>query len=160
MKIIIDKNAGVCAGVSRAIRLADEGLENKDELVALGPLIHNNLEITRLENKGLVTLDQDNMADGRYDPEMLVDKKLLVRTHGIGTRLRNRLEQLDIELVDATCPTVRRVQKLVARHYQDGFQIVIVGKKKHPEVQGLLGHCDENALVVSSKLLSSSRAVR
>lgn len=150
MKVVIDDYAGVCAGVKRAIRLVDEQLNKGSNLLALGPLIHNDVEIDRLASKGLETIDQDDVCQGNINLKEINDKKLLIRTHGIGVNLRNKLQSAGIDLLDATCPNVQRVQKLIAQYHTAGYQIVIVGKKNHPEVQGLQGHCQNKAIVISS----------
>jgi len=150
MKVVIDDHAGVCGGVKRAIRLADEQLDNGGNLIALGPLIHNDVEIDRLKHKGLRIIDQNCVTNGDFDLKEIKDKRLLIRTHGIGVKLRKNLEVAGIDIVDATCPIVRRVQKLIEEHFEEGYQIVIVGKKDHPEVQGLQGHCQNSAIVIPS----------
>lgn len=151
MKVVVDDQAGVCAGVKRAIRIVERQLENDGDLLALGSLIHNEREIKRLEEKGLETIDQNDVIRDEYNLKKLHNNKpLLIRTHGIGTKLKSRLQDFGIDLIDATCPTVKRVQHLIEKYYQEGFQIVIVGKAGHPEVEGLQGHCDGEAIVISS----------
>lgn len=147
---MIDDHAGVCSGVRRAIEIADKQLAEGSQLVALGHLIHNDVEMDRLARKGLHTVDQDGMSTGKIHIEEINDKQLLIRTHGVGVDLRSKLLDAGIELIDATCPTVRHVQKLIEKYFSDGYQIVIVGKKSHPEVQGLQGHCQNMAIVISS----------
>ncbi|MBN2412068.1 4-hydroxy-3-methylbut-2-enyl diphosphate reductase [candidate division KSB1 bacterium] len=148
MKIVIDENAGPCPGVKRAIRLAEKNLMRSSPLYALGPIIHNKPELERLSKKGLDILDQAEIENGD-NLEKIYHKNLFIRSHGISPQLERRLEENHAQLIDATCGKVKRVQKVIQNYYRKGYQIVIAGKKGHPEVVGLLGYCDNNGIVIS-----------
>ncbi len=148
MKIVIDANAGPCPGVKRAIRLAEKYLTESAPLTALGPIIHNKPEFERLQKKGLDVLDQDEIEKSD-NIEKIFHKNLFIRSHGISPQLEGRLEENQARLIDATCGKVKRVQKVIRNYYRKGYQIVIAGKKGHPEVVGLLGYCDNNGIVIS-----------
>jgi 4-hydroxy-3-methylbut-2-enyl diphosphate reductase len=150
MRIVIDPQAAPCPGVQRAITIVEENLQDIDPLFALGPVIHNQDEMDRLTAKGLQTINQAG-AESSEDLASLSGRRLLIRTHGIGEDLRNRLLHEKTRLIDATCPIVRRVQRLVQKYYLQGYQIVIAGKPKHPEVLGLLGHCGKQGVVVENE---------
>jgi len=147
MRVIIDRQAGFCPGVKQAINTAEQRLDAGKMITALGSLIHNDREIGRLQEKGLHTVSQ-SLADDDEALKSLAGQEVLVRTHGIGAKVYERLEKSGIITLDGTCPTVKRVQKKVTEHHLRGEQIVIVGKKGHAEVIGLLGHCDGQGIVV------------
>ncbi|MBN2357418.1 4-hydroxy-3-methylbut-2-enyl diphosphate reductase [candidate division KSB1 bacterium] len=147
-EVIIDPDAGFCPGVKRAIKLIDEELTHGD-LVAIGPVIHNQRELQRLSEKGLKTVPQETISD-KVDSNLQA-QKVLIRTHGIGPDIRQRLQQADLQIVDATCPIVKKVQKMVVDFHRQGYQIAIIGKKGHAEVLGLLGHCDHQVVVIASE---------
>jgi len=147
-KVIIDSNAGPCSGVQRALHLVERTLQEKKTVYALGSLIHNSAEVQRLEKQGLVTLDQQRVEDGET---VLEDNScVFVRSHGISESFYKRLRNQELNLVDGTCPTVGGVQRKIKRYFDDGYQIVIIGKPSHPEVRGLNGYCNNQAIVVNS----------
>jgi 4-hydroxy-3-methylbut-2-enyl diphosphate reductase len=147
MKVCIDPKAGVCTGVRRAIRLAEENLESGREIYALGELIHNHREVERLAGLGLKNIEQEQLTRPNASPV----KNILVRTHGIPPQLRDELQRECMNVIDATCPIVKRLQQKVSDKYLDGCQIVIFGKQHHPEVTGLLGYCGNKAVVVQEE---------
>lgn len=150
MEILIDPQAGFCPGVRRAIELVEKNLRQEIPVAALGSLIHNRREIERLEKIGLRTVAQE-VADSPQAVKALKPHKVFVRTHGVGTAVQQHLREAEVEVIDGTCGTVRRVQKLAALHHQRGDQVVIIGKKGHAEVTGILGHCDGQGIVVESE---------
>ncbi len=143
MKVIIDKNAGFCWGVVRAIEIAENELNASGKLYSLGEIIHNPVEIERLEKKGLVTITHEELKN-------LKGEKVLIRAHGEPPSTYEMAKKYGVEIVDATCPVVLKLQSRVRQFYLNGYQIVIFGKKDHPEVIGLVGQCDGNAIVIKS----------
>ncbi len=150
MRIIIDPYAGPCPGVKRALKMAEENLLQKIDLLALGPVIHNQREMDRLIEKGLQTVGQESVED-KAELGHLANRNLLIRTHGIAKQLRQKLDAAQVNVIDATCSVVRRLQKLVQQYHEQKYQIVIVGKAGHPEVTGLLGHCDNQGIVIENE---------
>ncbi|MBI1806192.1 MAG: 4-hydroxy-3-methylbut-2-enyl diphosphate reductase [Ignavibacteria bacterium] len=146
MKVSIDKSAGFCWGVIRTIDIAESELESNqpgEKLYVLGDIIHNPMEIERLQKKGLKTIshaDLPNMRDG----------KVLIRAHGEPPSTFEIAERLGVEIVDATCPVVWKVQERIKKFYDQGYQVVIYGKKDHAEVIGLVGHTNGEAIVIKS----------
>jgi 4-hydroxy-3-methylbut-2-enyl diphosphate reductase len=145
LKVIVDKNAGFCWGVVRTIDIAESVLrENPHEaLYSLGDIIHNPMEIRRLENEGLKAIthaDLPNIKKG----------KVLIRAHGEPPETYARAQELGIELIDATCPVVWKVQERIRKFYEKGYQVVIYGKSDHAEVVGLVGQTHGEAIVVKS----------
>lgn len=139
MKAIIDPRAGFCGGVRRAIRVAEGLLKQGGKLAVKGELIHNRLEMERLCDLGLEFVD---------DLAQTGSRPLLVRTHGEESHFFEHARELNLSIVDATCPKVSRSQNVIRRAYEQGKQIVIVGHVNHPEVIALQGHCRGQALVV------------
>lgn len=143
MKVTIDKNSGFCWGVVRTIDIAEEVMQDSPELFSLGPIIHNPMEINRLKEKGLETVTH-------ADLEKLSGKKVLIRAHGEPPFTYALARKYNVELIDATCPVVTKVQERIRKFYDKGYQIVIFGKKDHAEVIGLVGHTNGEAIVIKS----------
>ena len=141
----IDKGSGFCFGVVNAISSAERELKNTDTLYCLGDIVHNSLEVERLEALGLRTIDHAEFA-------RLEGKKVLLRAHGEPPSTYETAERNRIQIVDATCPVVLQLPKKIHRCYQETrgsrTQIVIYGKKGHAEVNGLVGQTDGTAIVV------------
>jgi 4-hydroxy-3-methylbut-2-enyl diphosphate reductase len=143
VKVSIDKSSGFCWGVVRTVEIAEEELGQSPSLSSLGPVIHNPLEIERLRVLGLETV---TLADF----PRLTGKKVLIRAHGEPPSTYALARHYGITLIDATCPVVTKVQERIRKFYDQGYQIVIFGKKDHAEVVGLVGHTNGEAVVVSS----------
>ncbi|WP_234696313.1 4-hydroxy-3-methylbut-2-enyl diphosphate reductase, partial [Candidatus Kryptobacter tengchongensis] len=143
MQVIIDKNAGFCWGVVRAIEMAEKELNASGKLYSLGEIIHNPVEVERLKEKGLVTISHDELKNAK-------DAKVLIRAHGEPPSTYEMAKKYGVEIVDATCPVVTKLQSRVRKFYLDGYRIVIFGKKDHPEVIGLAGQCNGDVLVIKS----------
>lgn len=149
----IDKNSGFCAGVIRAIGKAEEFLDGNTDnrLYSLGAIVHNDSELERLSEKGLVTIDKedfDEMVDA--DGEVL-----LIRAHGEPPQTYSRAEALGFQVIDCTCPVVLKLQQRIKEAYlkqQEAGkgQIIIFGKIGHAEVLGLIGQTDGSAIVVEN----------
>ena len=161
LTIDIDSNSGFCAGVIRAISKAEEFLkDNKGKedgskrLYSLGAIVHNDAELTRLVNQGLVTIDKEDMED-------MVDASgevLLIRAHGEPPKTYEKAGALGFEIIDCTCPVVLKLQQNIRAAYENHKamgkgQIIIFGKIGHAEVLGLMGQTDETALVVENVLM-------
>lgn len=145
MSIVVDKGSGFCFGVKRAIDMAEEALQQGQKLYCLGQIVHNEEENKRLQELGLVIIDQT-----RY--RTLSHCKVLIRAHGEPPVTYQLAQQNGITLIDATCPIVAKLQKRIHKvyHEEQGSQVVIYGKAGHPEVVGLNGHAANNATIVTS----------
>ncbi|WP_207435244.1 4-hydroxy-3-methylbut-2-enyl diphosphate reductase [Sabulibacter ruber] len=148
MNVTIDKNSGYCFGVEFAIQMAEDELEEVSELYCLGDIVHNSMEVQRLYNKGLRIIDREQLQELR-------DCKVLIRAHGeppetYETALRNNLE-----LIDASCPVVLKLQNRVKHAYDstkaNNGQIVLYGQQGHAEVIGLAGQTGNEALVITTE---------
>ncbi len=147
MRVVIDDNSGFCFGVVRAIGEAEAALSRLGEVCSLGDIVHNRVEVQRLEALGLRTVTHS-------DIENLGGATLLIRAHGEPPRTYDMAKSLGIELIDATCPVVARLQRRVREAYDKmqavGGQVVLLGKRGHAEVVGLTGQVDDDVTVVES----------
>jgi 4-hydroxy-3-methylbut-2-enyl diphosphate reductase len=148
MKVTIDPNAGFCFGVVRAIGIVDDELSSNIDLYCLGHIVHNSEEVARLKKNGLKTIDVDEM-------EKLNDTKVVIRAHGEPLSTYTLAKEHNIEIIDATCPIVIRLQKMIKEQYEEirglAGQIVIFGKPNHPEVIGLNGQTNNTSIIISDK---------
>lgn len=147
-KIEIDKQSGFCFGVVKAINKAEEELEKYGTLYCLGDIVHNNIEVERLEKMGLVTINHDQFRE-------LKNVRVLLRAHGEPPSTYEIAKQNNIELIDASCPVVLGLQKKIKKRFirrdNEDVQLVIYGKKGHAEVNGLLGQTEDSAIVIENK---------
>ena len=159
LTVDIDSNSGFCAGVIRAIGKAEEFLgENTGEkLYSLGAIVHNDAELGRLVEKGLVTIDKEDL-------EEMVNaqgESLLIRAHGEPPATYRLAERLGFKIIDCTCPVVLKLQNDIREAYErqckEGMgQIIIFGKPGHAEVLGLLGQTEDTAIVVENMFMMSN----
>jgi len=143
MKVSIDNFSGFCWGVVRTIDIVEEEIAAGEKLYSLGDIIHNPVEIERLRKKGLETISYNDL-------EKLRGARVLIRAHGEPPDTYRRAKEFGITLVDATCPVVTKVQERIRKFYNEGYQVVIFGKKEHAEVVGLVGHTNGEAIVIKS----------
>jgi 4-hydroxy-3-methylbut-2-en-1-yl diphosphate reductase len=145
MEVTIDKNSGYCFGVEFAIKMAEDEMAESDKLYCLGDIVHNDMEVKRLSEKGMVVIDRDQLQE-------LSDCKVLIRAHGEPPETYKMAIENNIELIDASCPVVLKLQHRVKTAFdkmeRENGQIVIYGKKGHAEVIGLTGQTLEKAIVV------------
>jgi len=137
------KNAGFCFGVNNAIKLAYEIAEKAGSSVkiySLGPLIHNDQVVENLASKGVKKVNQIEEIDE--------EGYVIIRAHGVAPGIYKELEEKNLKIIDATCPYVKRIQKLAAEKNQEGYSVVLVGDPKHPEVIGINGWCDNKAYII------------
>ena len=149
MNITIDNHSGFCWGVVRTVVIAEESLEQFDKVYVLGHIIHNPKEIQRLENKGLETISVEDFPRIAEEARALGKlPKVLIRAHGEPPETYRKALELGIEIIDATCPVVTKLQERVRKFHDQGYQIVIFGKKDHAEVLGVRGVCNDQCIVV------------
>jgi len=130
------QSAGFCFGVDRAVKLVYEELEkNSGKVATLGPIIHNKDVVDDLKNKGVRIVDDLVCLEK--------GEKAVIRSHGVGRDVYEYLESNGIPYIDATCPFVSRIHKIVREYAEKGYYILIAGDRNHPEVQGIVGHCGE-----------------
>lgn len=151
MVVTVDKHSGFCWGVVRAVDFAEKELSGAEKLYSLGEIIHNPVEVDRLNTIGLETIrhtDFDRIAE--ENKASATPAKILIRAHGEPPSTYAKLQELGLEVIDATCPVVTKVQERIRKFYDKGFQVVIFGKKDHAEVIGLRGVVNDEAIVIKS----------
>lgn len=133
MQIKLAKTAGFCFGVNRAVNIVYKLLEQGKSVATLGPIIHNTEMVKELESKGVKTVEcvEDTPKNST----------LVIRSHGVSKAVIDKINELSIDYVDATCPFVSKIHKLVSKAGNDGKTVIIAGDKNHPEVMGIIGHC-------------------
>ncbi len=145
MRVVIDDNSGFCFGVVRAITCAEESLGESSEVYSLGDIVHNRVEVQRLQELGLHTVTHSDMPDLR-------GKRLFIRAHGEPPSTYLAAKSLGISIVDATCPVVAALQKRVKQAYEKmqgvSGQVVLLGKRGHAEVVGLTGQVNDDVIVI------------
>jgi 4-hydroxy-3-methylbut-2-enyl diphosphate reductase len=147
MEVVIDKNSGFCFGVVYAIEMAEDELKKENKLYCLGDIVHNNMEIERLKNKGLEIIDHQQLKELR-------NCKVLIRAHGEPPETYKTAIDNNITLIDASCPVVLKLQNRIREDFEDleneNVQLVIYGKDGHAEVNGLKGQTKGKAIIVNS----------
>ena len=148
MQVIIDDNSGFCFGVVRAIGEAESALERVGDVYSLGDIVHNRVEVQRLEKLGLHTVSHEDMP-------RLGGRTLLIRAHGEPPRTYRMAEELGITIIDATCPVVARLQRRLREAYDKmqevGGNVVLLGKRGHAEVIGLTGQADDDVVAIEGE---------
>ncbi len=144
MKIVVAKTAGFCFGVKRAIDIAFKiAMEKRKGVYTLGPIIHNPQVVERLKDKGIIPIEN---IKAKKDI-----RALIIRTHGITLQLLKEITSMGCEIIDATCPFVKKAQHYAKLLNEDNYQVVILGEKNHPELQSLMSYASDNAIVVDGK---------
>ena len=143
MKVIIAEHSGFCFGVNRAVDIAESTIKNSNgkSIYSFGPLIHNTQAVEKFNNEGLIQIDNIDDIKG---------EKLIIRSHGVPPEVEKKAEDLNIELIDATCPHVKAIHKRVRKYKDNGYDIIIIGDKNHPEVIGINGYCDNEGIVLNT----------
>ena len=143
MKVKIAKNAGFCFGVKRAMNMAWHELEERENgIYALGPLIHNKQAVSKYEDKGLKTVN--NLSD------IPSNENVIIRSHGVGEDIYIQSKEKDINVIDTTCPFVKKIHKIAKDYSEKGYKIIVIGDKNHPEVIGINGWCKEDAIIIKT----------
>ncbi len=148
MEVSIDVNSGFCFGVVNAIKTAEDYLKDNDKLYCLGDIVHNNKEVERLKTLGLEIIDHSQLKD-------LKDVDVLLRAHGEPPETYQMALSNNINLLDASCPVVLRLQNNIRKGHQEiskqGGQVVIYGKHGHAEVIGLAGQTSKEAIIIADE---------
>ncbi len=140
LKVEIDPRSGFCFGVVKAIKRALEILKTDGKLYCLGQIVHNDVEVKRLQDMGMITLSHDELLN-------IYGQKVLIRAHGEPPETYELLRRNGNEILDATCPIVLKLQDRIKNSELEGDFILIYGKANHPEVVGLMGHLNGNGVV-------------
>ncbi|MBQ9899129.1 MAG: bifunctional 4-hydroxy-3-methylbut-2-enyl diphosphate reductase/30S ribosomal protein S1 [Ruminococcus sp.] len=138
-KVTVAKSAGFCFGVDRAVKMVYGELEKGTKVATLGPIIHNQDVVNDMKAKGARIIE--NVS------ELEPDETVVIRSHGVGREVYDQIEARGGRMLDATCPFVSRIHRIVAEKTAEGCFILIAGDASHPEVQGIVGHCEQNYFV-------------
>ena len=142
MEVILAEHLGFCYGVKRAIEIARQNASTDGTSSTLGPIIHNPQMVERLKNEGVGTVSSLNeMEDGL----------VIIRSHGVGPKVYEEAESRGLELVDATCPHVKKAQLSAKLLSEEGYTVVIVGEKNHPEVKSIFEWTEQNAYIIETE---------
>lgn len=141
MEITVAKSAGFCFGVNRAIQCVYDNI-GKGNIYSYGPIIHNKEVIADLESKGVKTVDSfDGIENGT----------IIIRSHGVGEDIYKEIEKKGLNLIDGTCPFVKKIHNIVNKAHKEGKNIIIVGDPVHPEVIGINGWCENSAFIIKDE---------
>ncbi|MCF7873347.1 MAG: 4-hydroxy-3-methylbut-2-enyl diphosphate reductase [Candidatus Omnitrophica bacterium] len=143
MKINIAKSAGFCLGVKQALIIADEAVKNCAKIDMLGDIVHNEEVVKQIKKMGIKKINK--LTNGK-------DKTLLIRAHGAPKSTYRKAKKLGYKIIDATCPMVKEIHQIAKQYQNKGYKIIIIGDKKHDEVQGIVGQLDKEPLVFNPKV--------
>ena len=135
MSVRVAKSAGFCFGVSRAVELVEKAAQEGKRVATLGPIIHNRHVVDKFEAMGVRVIDVPEDAEA--------GETVIIRSHGVSREVYERLERQNVEIIDATCPFVKRIHTIVSRSSEEGRLPIIIGTPTHPEVEGIAGWCGE-----------------
>ena len=141
MEIILGKNSGFCYGVKNAVESAKEILKEDKDVYCLGEIVHNDEVVSELKDKGLKIIDDIEEAQD----------KVLIRAHGIPKDTYKKGEELNIKILDYTCPNVLKIHKLAEKYEKEGFFIFLIGIKTHPETIGTISFCGNNSCLIETR---------
>lgn len=141
MEIIVGKTAGFCYGVKRAVDGAKEEGKNNQKIYCLGEIVHNKQVVKELQNEGIAFINNIEEANG----------KTIIRAHGVEKNIYEKANELNIELVDYTCPNVLKIHKIADEYSKNGYYIFLCGNQKHPENIGTISHCGNNYSVIEKE---------
>lgn len=145
MEVRLAKTAGFCFGVRRAVDTVYEQVEQAEgPIYTYGPIVHNEIVVQELEEKGVKVLNSEE------ELKRLTSGTVIIRAHGVGEKVYELLKQQGVNLVDATCPFVKKIHRIARKEEANGRHILIIGNAKHPEVEGIRGWCEKPAYVVES----------
>ena len=147
MSVRVAKSAGFCFGVNRAVELVEKAAKEGKKVVTLGPIIHNRHVVARFQNLGVSVIDRPEDAPN--------GATVVIRSHGVSRAVYETLEKLPVEVIDATCPFVKRIHEIVAKAEQEGRLPVIIGTRSHPEVVGIAGWCSDCRVFESAQELEN-----
>lgn len=142
LRVEIDPRSGFCPGVQRAVEMAESVLDERGTLYCLGDMVHNDAELDRLKDRGMVSVGHERLKELRGNT-------ILFRAHGEPPASYRLASENGLQVIDATCPVVRRLQRQVKKAYENGEHVMICGKPGHPEVVGLAGQAAGRASVVN-----------
>ena len=140
MKVIVAKNSGFCNGVRRSVDLANKASEKNIKTYTLGPLVHNPTQVKMLEKKGVSVVDENEVLK-------IKNSQIVIRSHGVSENLKENLKKNSNEVVDATCPVLLNIYKKIIEKENEGYTIVIIGDKEHPEIKAMASYVNNGIII-------------
>lgn len=145
MEVILAEHAGFCFGVTKAVDKVYEQIKSgKGNVYTYGPIIHNETVVKDLEEKGVKVIETSEELDS------VIDGTIIIRSHGVTKQVYEALEKKGLEIIDATCPFVKRIHNIVAKESEKGKTIVVIGSSVHPEVEGIVSYANGPVYVLES----------
>lgn len=144
MEVVVAKSAGFCFGVKRAVETVYNEVEKGKKIYTFGPIIHNEEVVKDLEQKGVTVLENEE------DLIALKEGTVIIRSHGVERRIQKLIEEKGLECIDATCPFVKRIHRIVEEAGDEKKEVVIAGNPGHPEVEGIVGWTDADATILET----------
>ena len=144
MEVIVAKSAGFCFGVERAVNMVYEQIDGKNSIYTFGPIIHNEIVVNDLKTKNVEVINSIE------ELKLKENGVVVIRSHGVSREIYNNILDSSLQCIDATCPYVKRIHKIVDSKKMGEKQIIVVGDKKHPEVQGIVGWSNTKIKVVET----------
>lgn len=146
MELVTAQTAGFCFGVKRAVEQVYDQIENGSKpILTYGPIIHNEEVVKDLKSRGVIVLDENHLEDSKTDHTGTV----VIRSHGVSRETYEKLKGLGYTVVDATCPFVKKIHRIVSEKSAEGYNVIIAGNPDHPEVRGITGWCLSEWIVIS-----------
>ncbi len=145
MEVIVAKSAGFCFGVKRAVEQVYKQIEEGVKpIYTYGPIIHNEEVVRELEEKGVSIIEEE-------DIDSIHEGTVIIRSHGVSEQVYKKLSERNLHVIDATCPFVKKIHRIVSEHSSKGFDVVIIGNDGHPEVEGIKGWCSTKVTVIGTE---------
>lgn len=145
MEVILAKSAGFCFGVKKAVDTVYDQIKTGKKIYTFGPIIHNEEVVKDLEKKGVTVIGKEEELDS------LTEGTVVIRSHGVPKRIYERIAERNLECVDATCPFVKRIHRIVEKESAEGKRIIIIGNAGHPEVEGIRGWSVSEPYIIESE---------
>lgn len=144
MEVVVAKSAGFCFGVKRAVDMVYEEAGKSEKVFTLGPIIHNDIVVDDLIRRGVNVIESpDELKEGE-------NATVIIRSHGVTRTLFEQLVQKKVRVVDATCPFVKKIHNIVQEKSREGYEVLVIGSAKHPEVEGICDWCEGPYSVIES----------
>ncbi len=141
--VTLAKTAGFCFGVKRAVEMVYQEADKKNAVYTYGPIIHNEEVVSDLEKKGVQVINE---------PDEVQTGTVIIRSHGVAKNIYDSFDTTqDVHVMDATCPFVKKIHKIVEEQSKEGRQIVVIGNSNHPEVEGIIGWANQEAIVIETE---------
>ena len=146
MEVVVAEHAGFCFGVTKAVETVYDEINKKSgqNIFTYGPIIHNETVVSDLEKKGVKVIESADELKG------ITEGTIIIRSHGVTKETYEKLEKTGLEIMDATCPFVKRIHKIVEEESEKGKSIIVIGSANHPEVEGIVSYSKGEVYVVDS----------